>query len=99
MPLTWLPSPLVRLTLRGHPLILRRQKSITKPISLHMHLYPLEESEGFFNCFTAATSRDPDNWSSRREATVDADRFDSILKGIERRIAEKGKARDFDCID
>lgn len=64
-----------------------------------MHLYPLEESEGFFNCFTAATSPDPDKWSSCGEATVNANRFDSILKGIERRIAEKGKVRDFECID
>lgn len=60
-----------------------------------MHLYPLEERERFFNCFTAATYRDPDNWSSCWEATLDANRFDSILKGIERRIAEKGKEREF----
>lgn len=64
-----------------------------------MHLYPVGKSEGLFNCFTAATSPDPDNWSSRRRVTVDADRFDSILKGIEHRTAEKGKVRGFECND
>lgn len=38
-----LPSPLVRNTLRGQPLILHRQKSITKPIPLQHALIPSGE--------------------------------------------------------
>lgn len=72
---------------------------LQNPSLSSMHLYPLEESRGFFNCFTAATSPDPDNWSSCGEATVDTNRFDSILKGNDCRIAEKGKEKDFECID